>query len=262
MVSGSTALQRLTRLEFISFQMFARPQNTGSIHVEIALQNALLERVGLLGSGSGCLSRWCRHVGDRLGSVVGARRRAGAGAGDTRTRRRASETRSEGEGGARAAMGHGAFGTRPKLLRPIEALFVTGTGSSTDTAHGLVGTEAHATGEGSSRGSACDVIIVDGALVNRIRIGGHASPPHEGGRCRGGSTRQTEGGDGESSALVVQSSSRQRARENGNSILCLRDGVASEEARESRRADGPAPLLTCHVVGIGGGCVVGVGGVV
>jgi hypothetical protein len=90
----------------------------GLIHVEIALQDPFLEVVGLLRLGllrPRGLSRRGRHLGHGLGPVE----RGGSGA---RSGRRAVKPRSEGERGSLAM--NGAFGSRPKLLGPVEALLV------------------------------------------------------------------------------------------------------------------------------------------
>jgi hypothetical protein len=86
----------------------------GSVHVEITLEDALLESVRLRSSrgsfdGGGLGGRrW--HVGDRLGAVVDR---------SCRSRRRVGH----GEGGT-GASGHVALGAGPKLLGPVETLLV------------------------------------------------------------------------------------------------------------------------------------------
>lgn len=88
-----------------------------SVHVEIALEDTLLERIGLArlrgGLGRSSVDGGDRHVGDGLGSIVVR------GGGSPVSRRGARH----GEGGARGPR-DGAFGSRPKLLGPVEALLV------------------------------------------------------------------------------------------------------------------------------------------
>lgn len=99
-------------------ELFSGPTRC-SVHVKVALEDTLLEGVGLLRNpGPGSLGWRGGHVRDRLGALVdGGLRRGGDVAG---ARRGAVETRGKGEGRARA--GDGALGAGPKLIGPVEAL--------------------------------------------------------------------------------------------------------------------------------------------
>ena len=84
------------------------------------------------------------------------------------------------------------------LNLPVDFRSSGGSGAS----HSLGCAEAHPAGEGCGRNGAGVIVIVDGVLVNRIRVGGHAGAAQEsrgGGR---GSARKAERRDGKSPALV------------------------------------------------------------
>jgi hypothetical protein len=98
-----------------------RGSNTAnSIHVEVALEDALLEGIWLLGAGLWCLSGRCRHVRNRLGPIVtgtGCGHRNSTGHWGSLWRRGSVRDGGPGAGG-------NALGARSKLLGPVEALLV------------------------------------------------------------------------------------------------------------------------------------------
>jgi transposase len=170
------------------------------VHVEIALQNPLLERIGLLRRPrSRGLCRRCGHVGNGLGPVMaragGSWRRASPGRG-------AAEARAKRKRGPRAR-GDGALGTRPKLLRPVESLVIGARSSSASRAsHSLRAAKTHPTREWGHRRGAGALLVLDGVLVNRIRVCRQTATAKEG-RSRRGSARKPERCDREPPALVV-----------------------------------------------------------
>ena len=92
------------------------------VHVEVSLEDALLEGIGLLGRPRlGRVGRRGGHVRNRPGSVMmgvdDSRRPDTGGA----TRWGSAEARAERERGSGPCR-NGALGTRPKLLGPVEAL--------------------------------------------------------------------------------------------------------------------------------------------
>lgn len=169
-----------------------------SVHVEVALEDSLLEVVGLgslrlLGLHGRSLLRGRRHVGHGPGTVV-VHHATSAG-------RRATGTHREGRA---CHAGHAVFGTGPKLLGPIEALVISARAAAAGATHGKhgVATKTHPSVEGS-RGCGPGLVILDGVLVDGVRIGRDAAaadaPKGAAGGC---GTRQAQGGDGQTPALV------------------------------------------------------------
>lgn len=172
------------------------------VHVEVALQNPLLEGVGLLRRpGSRGLCRRRGHVRNGLGPVM---MRAAGCWGRAGSRRRAAETRAKGKRGPRAR-GDGALGARPKLLGPVESLVVGARSSSASRAsHGLRGAETHPAGEWGHRRGAGALLILDGVLIDRVRVCRQTTTAKEG-RSRRGSARKPECCNREPPALVIGS---------------------------------------------------------
>jgi hypothetical protein len=215
------------------------PRQTWSIwtlvHVKVALEDPLLESIWLgalgLGLGGGGLDGRLGHVGDRLGPIVL----------DTSSWGRSGGER---EGGSRAR--DGALGSRPQLLGPIETLLVVSWAAvGTVVPHGRA-SEAHATDKGSvgvglgvSLGG---VVVINGALVDGVGVGGHAAASHAvrdggGGRCAG----QAQGGNGEATAVAgggVDGLGGSEGRATGEGVATL------EEVGEGRLGDGAATRAT------------------
>jgi hypothetical protein len=182
-----------------------------------------------------------RHVGDRLGTIVL----------DAAPRRRA---RGEGERWPRA--GDGTLGSRPQLFGPIEALLlvISWTAVGTVVSHGSP-SETHAADKRSG-GSRLGVgwgrlIIVNGALVNGIGVGGDAASAHGvGNRVAGRGSRETKSCDGETTSIV-----------GGRVGLIDREGwaagvgVAPEEVGKGRLCNG-ATARAVAVAGVAAGAVV------
>jgi hypothetical protein len=232
-----------------------------SIHVEIALEDALLHRVGLgprgmggLGLDSSRLLGRSWHLGDGFGPIMEAVGLA---------RRRSVHARGKGRTGARDA----ALSAGSKLLGPVIGLVGCAGARAAGGAHvthGL-GAKAHATDKGRGGGGAGQgLLVIDGILINRVGIvGGDAAPAVE----RGGGSRrraaQADGGHRETAARVP-------ARHAGHGIAAgaLRGRVAPlEEVGEGGRGDRGATLAgsvlgrtAVSVVGHGGnGDVAGMG---
>lgn len=132
--------------------------------------------------------------------------RADGGGDGHRARRGGAETRCKGEGGPSAG-GYGALRARPKLIGPVEALVVGARASAPPRAsHGLGRAEAHPAAEGRDGRGAGALFVLDGILVNRVRVGRETSTAQEGRWGRRRSAREAEGRDREPPARIVRGS--------------------------------------------------------
>lgn len=162
--------------------------------------------------------------------------------GRSTARRGGAEASGKGERWPSGGLGDGALGTGPKLFGPVEGLVIcTRADASTHATHGLSGTKAHATSKRGGGSGADAVIVLDGTLVDRVRVGRETGTAQERNGGSGRRARQTKGRDGEPPALVIEGRRREgrgEGRDGG-----LRDGIASEEVAERRRGHRPASLL-------------------
>jgi hypothetical protein len=184
---------------------FALTRRTAcSIHVEVALEDAFLECIGLrpvnLWLHGLYLDGRLWHVGDGFGAIV---LEGGI------ARRRAS-TEREGRP-CSSSLREGALGSGPELLGPIETLLIiAGATAWAVGPHGR-SAEAHAPrkGGGGRRSRTASIIVVfDGALINRIRVvgvGRHAAAAdaEAGLVLSGGGSGETEGSNREAPTLRI-----------------------------------------------------------
>jgi hypothetical protein len=164
-----------------------------------------------------------------------------------RGRRREQDTAGPARGGRRGRSGGGnslGAGTSG-LVGWGDAITVSWAAVGTVVPHGRA-SEAHATDKGSvgvglgvSLGG---VVVINGALVDGVGVGGHAAASHAvrdggGGRCAG----QAQGGNGEATAVAgggVDGLGGSEGRATGEGVATL------EEVGEGRLGDGAATRAT------------------